>query len=276
MNAQISPKDWQLLSEYLDGQLSPRDQTKLEQRMKTQSELQHGLVELRKLRAVLRTVPRRKPPHNFTLTRAMVEKPVRSGWTGWVPALSFSSALATILLVISLVFQWPIGAPAAMVYQEEGAARMMAAQSEAAVETTQEVEQEVEMAPPIIIWGVPGGDVEGRGGVGGGIDPAIGMAAPEAPAEADPYAPPVVEDVEPPALEAAPKALEDAQAEPLVGTGPILGVAPVEEQGAIQAMDLPAEDARPVSGWLILQIGLGLIAAGAGITAYYLKRKAKA
>ncbi|HSV86071.1 MAG TPA: hypothetical protein VLH85_05820 [Levilinea sp.] len=285
MNGQISPKDWQLLSEYLDGQLNQRDQTRLEQQMKSYPELQHGLAELRKLRAVLRMVPRRKVPHNFTLTRAMVEKPVISRWAGWVPALSLSSALATLLLVISMMFHWPTGAPVAMLNQQEEHARMMAAQPE-----SNEMMQEVEMAPPSIIWGGPGGDVEGRGGMGGGVDPTLGMAAPAAEMAIEEDIPPEERAVEAPEPEpaviaAAPKALLDANVEPLVGTGPILGIAPVEEQGAMQVMNIPAEDAlftaeqqalRPVSGWLILQISLGLMAAGAGISAFYLKRKAKA
>jgi hypothetical protein len=69
------------------------------------------------------------------------------------------------------------------------------------------------------------------------------------------------------------------------GTGPILGVAPVEEQGAMQLKNVPAdmlmtEDeqqaALPVNPWSILQVGLVLIAIGSAAVALYLKRKANA
>jgi hypothetical protein len=322
MNAQISPKDWQLLSEYLDGQLSPNDQSKLEQRMHSRPELRDGLEDLRRLRSVLRTVPRRKVPHNFTLTRAMVEKPAASRWTSWIPALSFSSAIATFLLVISMLIRLPGGVPAAMVSPEMDAPQVMVYEAE-----PDELAQDSAEAPPIILWGGQG-QVDGRGGMGGGSDatamkgyggaaePEMGlMAIPEAEFYADegveppgsdaaveqpveePAMAPAPEAPEAPALaaapEEAPEELSDMSAsrameenvEPLVGTGPILGVAPAEEQGEMQFKSAPEtvliqEDqqqaAQPDMNWLVLQIALVLVAVGTGITALYLKRKSKA
>jgi len=300
MNAQITPKEWQKLSEYLDGQLSPRDRSNLEQRLQTRPELREGLEELRRLRAVLRTVPRRKVPHNFTLTRAMVEKPAAARWFNWVPALSLSSAMAAFLLVISFFFRLPVTAPAAMVSSEMESSRVMMVEPEA------KMMQDAAEAPPIIVWGSPGGMAEGRGGMGGGsesamslAEPEVGMmAAPEAemyedesmpPPEERAVEPPVPsaedEPVEAPAIAMAPEALVEDYAEPLEGTGPILGIAPVEEQGAMQLKSAAADSelgaqeqraAQTISPWLILQIGLALIAVGAGLSALYLKRKSQA
>jgi hypothetical protein len=317
MNAQITPKDWQILSEYLDGQLSPRDRSKLEQRMQSRPELRDGLEELRRLRSLLRTVPRRKVPHNFTLTRAMVEKPAPARWSNWIPALSFSSAIATFLLILSMLTSMPGGVPAAVVSPESEASRVM--MEEPAAETVQDAVE----APPLILWGGPGnysGTVDGRGGMGGGGDAGMGsadfglMAVPEAEVYVDegmplpeermkdelPVEPPVMEAApaempaeapaaeapagEAPAMSAASEALAEEQLEPLVGTGPILGVAPVEEQGTMQLKSVPEEivqqedqQAEPEgSPWLILQIGLVLVAIATGASALYLRRKAKA
>jgi hypothetical protein len=212
MNAQITPKDWQILSEYLDGQLSPRDRSKLEQRMQSRPELRDGLEELRRLRSLLRTVPRRKVPHNFTLTRAMVEKPAPARWSNWIPALSFSSAIATFLLILSMLTSMPGGVPAAVVSPESEASRVM--MEEPAAETVQDAAE----APPLILWGGPGnyGAVDGRGGMGGGGDAGMGsadfglMAAPEAEVYIDEGMPLPEErtkdelPVEPPVMEAAP------------------------------------------------------------------------
>jgi hypothetical protein len=319
MNAQMTPRDWQLLSEYLDGQLSPRDRNKLEQRMVTQTELRDGLEELKQLRSVLRSVPRRKVPHNFTLTRAMVEKPAASRWTSWIPALSLSSAMATFLLIISMLTRMPGGMPAAMVSPEmESSSRVMLAEPEMAI-----AEDSAEEDPPIILWGGPGSMADGRGGMGGGAeppmmgsaDPEMGlMAAPEsevyvdegvpppdeviaeskpvepeaaveAPAEEPAAAPPALLAEEAPETAAAREALVEENVEPLVGTGPILGVAPAEEQGAMQSKSVPAEttmlqaeQAQPAqpNTWLILQIALVVLAVGTGVTAFILKRKSKA
>jgi hypothetical protein len=312
MNAQISPKEWQTLSEYLDGQLSPHDRSKLEQRMHTRPELRDGLEELRRLRSVLRTVPRRKVPHNFTLTRAMVEKPAASRWTSWVPALSLSSAMATFLLIVSMLVRLPGGAPTAMVSPEMESSRVMMVEPES-VESMQDAAD----APPIIVWGGPENYADGRGGMGGGAagmaEPGFGsMMAPEgemfvdegmpAPEEqaveelpVEPPAPgameaPVVEPEmlveEVPSLSAEAEVQAEDLAEPLVGTGPILGVAPVEEQGAMQLKSAPVDTellaeeqqaaAEPVSPWLFLQVTLVLIAIATGISALYLKRKSKA
>jgi hypothetical protein len=324
MNAQISPKDWQLLSEYLDGQLSPHDQSKLEQRMHSRPELRDGLEDLRRLRSVLRTVPRRKVPHNFTLTRAMVEKPAVSRWMSWIPALSFSSAVATFLLVVSMLIRLPGGVPAAMVSPEMEAPQAMVFEAEPA-----ELAQDSAEAPPIIVWGGQG-QVDGRGGMGGGSDatamegyggaaePEMGFmaipegelyadegveppgaeAAVEQPVEEPAMAPAPEAPPEAPALAAAPeeapeelsdmsasRAMEEENVEPLVGTGPILGVAPAEEQGGMQLKSAPEtvmlqenqqQAAQPEMNWLVLQIALVLVAIGTGITALYLKRKSKA
>jgi anti-sigma factor RsiW len=100
MKAQLSPKDWQQISEYLDDQLTPKEKNRLEERIRVRPELRNGLEELRHTRLVLRSVPKRRAPHNFTLTPEMVRP---RSISRLFPVLSFSSALATILIVVTLV-----------------------------------------------------------------------------------------------------------------------------------------------------------------------------
>ena len=162
MKTQLSPQDWQQLSAYLDGQLSTTEKERLETRLRTQTNLRTGLEEISQTRAVLRSVPHRKVPHNFTLTRAMVAEQNRRR-SAWFPVLSFTSlASLVVLAAVSLLSQFQYGAlsaaPAAPVAMQ--AAR--SSQADAAQPTSQ---------PMIIQWGNGGIGRGGGGGGDGGISP---------------------------------------------------------------------------------------------------------
>ena len=68
----MNRRDTEKLSAYLDGELKPSDSTKLEARLKTDPELASVLNDIRATRTLLRKLPSRKAPRNFTLTRKMV------------------------------------------------------------------------------------------------------------------------------------------------------------------------------------------------------------
>jgi anti-sigma factor RsiW len=70
----MNRRDLELLSAYLDGELKPAETLRLETRLKTDPELVSALEDLRATRALLRKLPLRKAPRNFTLTRQMVAK----------------------------------------------------------------------------------------------------------------------------------------------------------------------------------------------------------
>jgi len=303
MKPQLTPKDWQLLSEYLDGQLAQRDQAKLEQRLKKQPELQNALTEMRQMRQVLRAVPRKKVPHNFTLTHNMVaEQQQSTGFLHWIPALSLSSALATLILVVSLLLG---GTPAL-----SGAARVTEAPAQpqallapkaagqAAAPTAEGTQ------PPILLWngtngatGSGGGPAYGRGGGGGGggeggsgqpiEPPASALAAPDLITPPPSYESPAVPNIQTATPESAPQALAQAPSNsaPSEGSGPILGIAPKADQGKItneqpapsaEAVQ-PASEMQPkgVSGLLAAQIGLAVIAIAAAIGALLLWLKSR-
>jgi hypothetical protein len=276
MNIQLSPKDWQLLSSYLDGQLAPAERSRLEQRLQNRLDLKTGLDELRRTRAMLRSVPKRKVPHNFTLTHAMVAEYNQPRFSRWFPALSFSSAAALVMLVLAVIFQNSMGAaslaalPAAAPMMQKSMAESSPSQGAAQdAATAPGAANAGESTPMILTWG--GGNTANAAGVSGmgGAAPMAGAqkaaqptpppapgiaAAPEAtattvgPAAEAPstqgLAPtPTLVPLEPPAT-----AVPDVAAQPLEGNGPILGVAPQSERGKAvvptEIAQVPAEAQR--------------------------------
>src|SRR5665648_194959 len=106
MNKNISSKNMNNLSAYLDGQLSAKDRMKFEARLKNEEALQLSLREFRQTKILLRRAGNITIPRNFTLTQEMAAqiKPVRK--SRMLPALSISSALAAFLLVFALLFEF--------------------------------------------------------------------------------------------------------------------------------------------------------------------------
>lgn len=94
-------KDVELLSAYLDGQISPSDSTRLESRLTTDPELAATLQALRQSRGLLRQLPKRRAPRNFTLTYAMVGKkpPLPRSY----PVFRFATVFAAFLFLFSFV-----------------------------------------------------------------------------------------------------------------------------------------------------------------------------
>lgn len=100
----MNQRDLELLSSYLDGQLKPSDaeRARLEARLSSDPNLRAVLDDLRSARTLLRKLPARKAPRNFTLTPKMVGKnpPLPRSY----PAFRFVTAIATLLLFFSVGF----------------------------------------------------------------------------------------------------------------------------------------------------------------------------
>jgi len=92
----MNRRDIELLSAYLDGQLKPSDSARLESRLKSDPELVAVMDDLRAARGLLRRLPQRRAPRNFTLTRKMVGQnpPMPRAY----PFFRFATTLATLLL----------------------------------------------------------------------------------------------------------------------------------------------------------------------------------
>jgi len=92
-------RDVKLLSAYLDGQLNPSDSARLELRLKTDLELAAVIDDLRAARGLLRQLPSRRAPRNFTLTPKMVG--VKPPLPRAYPIFRFASAFAALLFFLS-------------------------------------------------------------------------------------------------------------------------------------------------------------------------------
>lgn len=94
-------RDIELLSAYLDGQTSPSDSTRLEARLQADPELASAYRALRQSRGLVRQLPKRRAPRNFTLSHAMVGKkpPLPRSYS----VFRLATALATLLFGLSFV-----------------------------------------------------------------------------------------------------------------------------------------------------------------------------
>lgn len=110
MRAQITNRDYEQLSAYIDGQLSSPDQKKLEERLHARPDLQNVLEDLKRTKMLLRMAPHRRAPRNFTLTPAMIGGQInqekRSFLPNLFPVLSFASAIAVFALIASFLFEF--------------------------------------------------------------------------------------------------------------------------------------------------------------------------
>lgn len=296
MKAKLSPKDWILLSSYLDDELDPREKARVEARLQEQPALREALASLQRTKAVLRRAPARRVPHNFTLPASMARtKPARAFLV--VPGLLWSSAAVAVVSILFVVGTLVTGQlfGAHMAAAPRDLTSNQAEVSAPAAQATQ--------APPIVVWGGStgqggaagsGGAAEGTG-IGGGAGagdsgqftiyptepPSILKAAPVGTATSEFGLLP--EAATPTPVPTAPA----LAAEPLTGSGPILGVAPTEQQGEIlpetnrQSLPLVAAadnqrgtrvETLPLLVWI--GIGLFIVAVGLFIAAAILRRKA--
>lgn len=97
--SQLTPRDLETLSAYLDGALSAEERLALERRLAQDVGLREALDGLRTTRALLRAVPQVRPPRNFTLTAEMAG--VRRGWLR-TPFLQLATAVATLAFVVTV------------------------------------------------------------------------------------------------------------------------------------------------------------------------------
>src|SRR6266508_5521840 len=90
-------RDVELLSAYLDGKLNPSEANRLEARLTSDPDLREIMNGFRESRYLLRKLPARKAPRNFTLTRKMVglKPPLPRTYS----TFRFATVLATVLLL---------------------------------------------------------------------------------------------------------------------------------------------------------------------------------
>ena len=92
-------RDAEMLSAYLDGQLSPADARRLQGRLTSEPDLKAALDDMRVAPRLVGKLPKRRAPRNFALTRQM--RGVRAPEPRAVPGLRFASLVAAALLLTS-------------------------------------------------------------------------------------------------------------------------------------------------------------------------------
>jgi hypothetical protein len=102
MKRQLSPRDLEILSAYLDEQLDPRFRARLEARLEKEPDMRAALVELARTRSLLRVIPRVRVPRNFTLTTEMIGEQ-RGVGVRLYPTFRLASAIASLLFIAVVV-----------------------------------------------------------------------------------------------------------------------------------------------------------------------------
>jgi hypothetical protein len=98
----FTEQDYELLSAYLDGALTPDERAALETRLQINDALRQELESLRQTVKLVGSLPAMKAPRNFTLTPSMVGLR-QSRWLIFPTSAAFSgitAAAATILILI--------------------------------------------------------------------------------------------------------------------------------------------------------------------------------
>ena len=105
-------RDVELLSAYLDGQLDSNEAARLESRIKSDESLRAVLDDLREARGLLRQLPQRRAPRNFTLTLQMAD--IKPPTPRAYPVFRLATVLATLLFLTTFVANGVVGlSPAA-------------------------------------------------------------------------------------------------------------------------------------------------------------------
>jgi hypothetical protein len=96
--------DDELLSAFIDGQVTTEEQRRVEAALKSDAALAGSLAALRYTRTLLAEAPRVPAPRPFTLNEAMLgrTRQRRGGWLAWLqPAyLRGAAALAAVMLLV--------------------------------------------------------------------------------------------------------------------------------------------------------------------------------
>jgi hypothetical protein len=227
---QTSFRDVEQLSALLDEKLNPADAARLQTRLESDPDLRAVYDDLRQTRTLLRRLPQRRVPRNFTLKPSAAR--VRPPLPRLFPTFRLASALASLLLFFSLATNATLPRLA-----------MMASES------------------PMYAYGMGGGsDFDERSMSGDASEePAILEMA--APAPAEPAAPAAVAAEEEAAEEPAEKDAEPPAMESLDMLEPL-----ADEQTQPDHVELlrePAAVASPlIPAWVIVPLALFAIISG--------------
>lgn len=230
-------RDVEQISAFLDGKLPQGEAARLQMRIAANPELASIYRQLSQTRTLLRSLPARRAPRNFTLTPHMTG--LRAPTPRSFPLLRFASVFASLLLLLTFAFngisQLAANAPAAAPAYGEGGGPMIEA-----------MEQPAAPAPQL------------QSGGGGNIE--IPAAAPSDAAQ-DSAAP-------------AEESMRSLAVEPTQTTEELpFAKMDEEEMQAQRALESPAREPFQIPGWL--QLGLLAAAVLTGGLAWFVNRLAQ-
>ncbi len=273
MSEYLSPNEWIEISAYLDGRLDDQSADRLEKRLETDNQFHQAYLELKHARRLLKSLPAKKAPRNFTLSAQFAKSPARK-WnaSSFLGLASAASALLLVFLFVRVNF-FSMGNSAMPVMLEAPSAKEAVPQ--AAMDTGAAVDATVEEAPMIITWGDPN---RGYGMGGGGGDGSDMMVAEAPPADGGDFSgngailPQGTQVVEETTLNAQ----EAVEVDP---STMILGLPEPDSTGEIiqrheseaDVMSQAVPQIIPASTWWM--IGLGAAALLSGLLAILLRRR---
>lgn len=263
MKETLSQKQLTQISAYLDDSLTPLEKQRMEQELQRNLLFKQTFEELQYTRRILRSLPQKRAPRNFTLSASAVKAPVRRGWLQ--PAMGFVSAAAALAVVVLFVSTSLLPRMSAA---KSAPSQEVALQAEAPVAASDSSRSIMEATPTpqIFLWnsggyGMGGGggtDVTGAAtGMGGGAPEGFGFGggAPLTPTEE-------------PTLSA--ESLATADPANLILGIPAADAAGETSQAAQQAAPLRR---APLNTSTWLEIIFGAVAVVTGATAYLLHRR---
>ena len=131
MTKQITPREWDALSAYLDGQLSSKDRIHLERRLEERADLRIALEGLRQTRMLLRSQPPLRAPRNFMLSPEQAgirTKPASA--RSLFPVMRLATVLASVLFLLVVAGDLLTGGRDPVSYTQAYRSGPMAAQIE--------------------------------------------------------------------------------------------------------------------------------------------------
>lgn len=265
MSVKLAQKDWILISAYLDGRLSSEHAAQVDARRSSDPTFDQACREMAYTRKLLKSLPSKRAPRNFTLSSEYALKKVKK----WGVHSYFGLASATAAFALVAVFAWTnfFGFRAKAVPE----ALMAAPAAEFAMDEATGSADVNGGLPMIITWNNPG-TAYGMGGGGGGGDSTV--LAPKAV---------ITQSESAMTEEAAPLTLSVTESPQVAenGTGGsdfstlILGLPEPGSEGEVITREAVSSEttkpALPASTWWM--IGLGAAALVSGALALILRRR---
>jgi hypothetical protein len=157
---QLSSRELQILSACLDGELSKKDQKRVERLLSDHPTAISSLENLRQVKKVIKLLPIRKVPRNFTILAEEVNRSMIPGMAG---VLRYASAVSAALLAVVLAFDFI--SPYQLAAGELGFVRSAVKKTfEEKITTSVEEEASINIWQPTAPFADDGYGIGGRGG----------------------------------------------------------------------------------------------------------------